>query len=596
MKAYPLIKVKWSNEFIMAVLFAVLILYHLPMWGDDPIRIVNFILMVIAGLLIDFIGCQLRHRRIWCCVSGAVTAGIISLLTGNVPLWGQLLGVAFGLIAGKHLQGGTGKNITNPAVAALVILLPYFGFPRFFFEPSWLLLPGLILGLVFLVSRPYAGIAFMLGMLGAMYINQELSLTNILAYGVLFWGCIVLTDPVTVTPHPLVGSVMGLLAGILPIFLFKTPVAAVLGVLFVNLFSEDVAGIFYKIAKKRKAVLHIPKVFLKAGSQPEMIDLTGNKEYSPMNSQDMKQLTKEIILHRINSNEVFGMGGAAFSTYQKLITVLNAEETDKYLIINAAECDPGLIHDEWLLRNHFEEVRKGVELLRTCIDFKAMYLAIKDRNGVSDTDQLNIREVKDRYPIGAEKILIDELLGKSLTNDQLPAKLGVLVLNVQTVYAVSQAVLGNQPINSRYLTVANLRDKTVKVVKVKLGMKLTDILEAAYPGSVNLFAGGGIMQAYLADEDDVVDRRINFIATGNMPDYKESPQCSKCGTCAKICPTGLPVKRIADLVDQGLLDKTRKYRAKDCISCGSCSYSCLAGNNLAIKVRLAKEAIIKEDL
>jgi Na+-translocating ferredoxin:NAD+ oxidoreductase RnfC subunit len=51
------------------------------------------------------------------------------------------------------------------------------------------------------------------------------------------------------------------------------------------------------------------------------------------------------------------------------------------------------------------------------------------------------------------------------------------------------------------------------------------------------------------------------------------------------------VNRIANLVDQGKLKEAATLNAKQCIGCASCSYSCLAGRNLAAKVKLAKDYI-----
>jgi len=116
-------------------------------------------------------------------------------------------------------------------------------------------------------------------------------------------------------------------------------------------------------------------------------------------------------------------------------------------------------------------------------------------------------------------------------------------------------------------------------------------MEAAFPGAMSVFAGGGIMQSFLADEEDKVGNTINFIASGIIPDFKESPQCSHCGECTKYCPANLKVNRIADLADQGREAETAKYNVYECIQCGSCSYSCLAGRSLAAKVKAAKDTV-----
>ena len=166
-------------------------------------------------------------------------------------------------------------------------------------------------------------------------------------------------------------------------------------------------------------------------------------------------------------------------------------------------------------------------------------------------------------------------------------------MNVQTVFSVYEAVLGKRKADTRFLTVANLRVPEARVVRVRLGTKVQEILEAAYPGSGTAFVGGGLMEAYMAEEETVVGRNVNFIASAPFPKYKESPQCSGCGLCAEHCPAGLAVNRIAELVDAGKKKEAAGYHPEVCISCGSCSYSCLAGRNLALRVKEAKAAVLE---
>jgi ferredoxin/Na+-translocating ferredoxin:NAD+ oxidoreductase RnfD subunit len=590
MKVFPLMRVKWSNEHIMAAVLFVLVMYHLPLWSKNPAGIVRFLLLVAVGLFIDCIGSLIRYKKIWCCVSAAVTAAIISLLTSGVPLWAQLLSISVALLLGKQVWGGTGKNIINPAMFGLLPVMLFFQASYPFFSASMLLLPAILFSVVFLKVRPFAGIGIIVGMLGALYLHQDLTVLNIISSGVIFWGCMIITDPVTVTDHPVAGLLLGFLAGFGASYFEQQPIAIVIGILGVNLFSAVISSMLVYSSQGPKARIRIPKVVSYRDQQVPMMDLSSEKDAVIADEQkELEQLSTEYILERIKTNKVFGMGGAAFSAYQKLITVLAAKDKKKYLIINGVECDPGLIHDTWILRNHNEEIQKGVALLHTCLNFQSIYLAVKDKEGINYSDQIEVHQVPNSYPMGAEKILIKEVLKQQIPYDQIPAVNGILVLNVQTVYAIYQAVIQNKQAETRYLTVANLKAKTAKVVKVSLGMKIQEVMEAVYPGVINIFAGGGMMQAHLTEEEDVIDNKVNFLATGMFPTYKESPQCSKCGACSRSCPSGLKVNLIADLVDQGKLEAAIKFHPDKCIACASCSYSCLAGRNLAFRVKTAKD-------
>lgn len=102
------------------------------------------------------------------------------------------------------------------------------------------------------------------------------------------------------------------------------------------------------------------------------------------------------------------------------------------------------------------------------------------------------------------------------------------------------------------------------------------------------------MQAYSVAEEAVLNKNVNFIATGSFPKFKESPQCSLCGSCVGNCPAGLQVNKIAELSDQGKWKEAAILNAAQCIECGSCSYLCRAGRNLASKVRVVKEHLDRD--
>jgi ferredoxin len=603
-------RVKWTNEHIMAALFVVLLFYHLPIWVEKSHRIAGFLLLLFVGMMIDVGINFIRYKRAICAVSAAVTIGMLSILTQSVPLWGQLIGVCASLILGKHVFGGTGKNIINPAITGLLVIILLYDIPYPFFTYSVLFIPAVILSIPFIKMRPYASISFMIGMLLAMVFNQTKP-EYIITYGMVFFGCFVMTDPVTVTIHPIIGSITGFIIGFTTIWYPESEYIVILGVLGLNIISYVADRRMIRNVNTLKPKFTIPKIISYQYKDIQAIDLSDTSQWSNnhtvvknshIQKNDMlaslkvrREISKNNILQKIKDNEVFGMGGGAYSTYQKIMTVINTSSEDKHFIINGVECDPGLIHDYWLLRTCIQEICMGIEAVSACVNFKSLTIAVKDSKDLDyhqiEQTHCKIKVVSDTYPMGAERILIREVLNKQLGGDEIPATKGILVLNVQTMYSIYEAVYHNKKADTRFLTVANLKECSAKVVKVRLGMKLNEIMEKIYPGAFTVFAGGGFMQSYLSEEDTVVDEKVNYIANAEFPRYKESPLCSHCGRCTLHCPAGLQVKEIVDLMNQGKIIETKKYHADHCISCGSCSYTCLAGRNLSAKVMAAKKAL-----
>jgi len=614
----------------------------------------NILILLVFALLMDSIANFIRFRRPVCAVSAAVTALLLFTLSPGTPLWMELIALSAALLIGKHIWGGTGKNPINPAMIG--VLLATFFFPVNFpvFEPSWLLLPAVMLSLPFLFFRPYAGVGMIFGMSAALLLLHDLTPASLTGVGTLLWGALVITDPATITSKPAAGAIAGVLAGFVPLLFSRSVFAMALGVLAANAvsFVADRKGIGAE-RKIRLSLKHmrIPFSFEKTAFHElaektvfhELADHvleTGNGAWNPLDiakasdkALDMKacsgfssdrindfpcdaindfprdaindslndkinNFSCEEILKRIEHNSVFGFGGASFPTGRKIRTVINATAAEKHLIVNGVECDPGLVHDKWLLRCKDAEIKKGIELLCRCIPFTTADIAVKDPSVVGagfmnmDADAgilspLRLRKVPDYYPAGAEKTLIQEVLGEKSSSTEIPAEAGILVLNVQTVFAVYEAVYLDKKADTRFITLASLDERIGSVLHVRLGADVHDTAYKVCPGFAGVYAGGGMMNAAFSSDEAVVDEKVNFLAVGKVQGYREA-LCSQCCLCNAVCPARLNVNRIAHFVDEGKMDQAALFHPEKCLACGSCSAVCLAGRNLAARMAKAK--------
>lgn len=80
----------------------------------------------IVGLSIEFAFAQIRHHEVneGFLVTGFIIPMIVPVTT---PLWQLALAVAFAVIIGKEVFGGTGMNFLNPALVARAFL--FFAYP-----------------------------------------------------------------------------------------------------------------------------------------------------------------------------------------------------------------------------------------------------------------------------------------------------------------------------------------------------------------------------------------------------------------------------------------------------------------------------------
>ncbi len=311
---------------------------------------------------------------------------------------------------------------------------------------------------------------------------------------------------------------------------------------------------------------------------------------TPDTGMQPQKITAEQLIKVIGSMNINGLGGGGFPADRKLQTVLNSRATDKYLIINGVECDPGLLHDAWLLKHRLPELEAGIRLLADALPFKKILLATKETLTTSSKNY-ELVVVPDRYPMGAEKILVEHLLGISLMPKDIPAEKGILVMNVQTLLAIYEAKYLNCPAASRLLTVADLATGEAVVARVNLGTSVTELTDKISKTRVKqpVYVGGGILSAREITPGERITTKTNFIAYGKGVKYDPAAKCKGCGACAKNCPMKIKVNKIVQRYEKNISD-VKEFHPELCLSCGSCTYHCAAGKNIMELVAAAKEA------
>ncbi len=86
---------------------------------------VYIVCMTVGGLWEVLFSCVRKHEV----NEGFLVTGMLFPLTlpPTIPLWQVAIGISFGVVIGKEVFGGTGKNFLNPALTARALL--YFAYP-----------------------------------------------------------------------------------------------------------------------------------------------------------------------------------------------------------------------------------------------------------------------------------------------------------------------------------------------------------------------------------------------------------------------------------------------------------------------------------
>jgi electron transport complex protein RnfD len=104
------------------------ILYYT--WFSGIGVLIQCLIAIFFALIIEAACLKIRKQDLapfLCDGSVIVTAIIFALMISpDTPWWVSLTGIGFGLIFGKHIYGGLGHNLFNPAVVAIVFVLLCF--------------------------------------------------------------------------------------------------------------------------------------------------------------------------------------------------------------------------------------------------------------------------------------------------------------------------------------------------------------------------------------------------------------------------------------------------------------------------------------
>ncbi|MGM9747683.1 MAG: electron transport complex subunit RsxC [Candidatus Cryptobacteroides sp.] len=322
----------------------------------------------------------------------------------------------------------------------------------------------------------------------------------------------------------------------------------------------------------------------------------------------------QLIIDRIKSNGVVGLGGATFPTHVKLCPPPGKKA--ECLILNGAECEPYLTSDYRIMLERTSEIVVGAALMRKVLGgprtvigieenkpaaIKAMTAAVAELASKSeDYKGIEVMPLKKKYPQGGEKQLIDAVMKRQVKSMGLPIDVGAVVQNVATSLAVYEAVQKNKPLITNTMTITGncLTADRQKNYLFRIGFPLSYIAEQAGgvpEEAVKIISGGPMMGKAVANLDATTVKGSSSLLylTAEQTVRHEEGNCIRCGKCAEACPMGLEPFLLNKYARNNMFDELEENAVQDCIECGCCLYSCPAYIPLLDIIRLAKGDVIK---
>lgn len=324
-------------------------------------------------------------------------------------------------------------------------------------------------------------------------------------------------------------------------------------------------------------------------------------EYVPAR---LEELTKEEILKRIQDGGVVGMGGAGFPTHVKLSPKM--PEKIEYVLVNGAECEPYLTSNYRKMLDEPEEIVEGLRIMLALFENAKGYICIEDNKPdciekmkelVKDIPRMEVKELLTKYPQGGERTLIYATTGREINSSMLPADVGCVVDNVDTVAAIYRAVILGEPVIDKVITVTGDGIKTPKNFKVCTGTDLAEVVEAAgglKEGVSKVIAGGPMMGFAMYDLHVPCTKTTSACLCLKEDPVSKAKQtaCINCGRCVNVCPGGVIPARLATFAEHGDMESFQKFDGMECCECGCCSYICPAKRPLTQSIKSMRKMVL----
>jgi electron transport complex protein RnfC len=181
----------------------------------------------------------------------------------------------------------------------------------------------------------------------------------------------------------------------------------------------------------------------------------------------------------------------------------------------------------------------------------------------------------------------------------LPADVGCIVDNTETVYAIYQSVKFGLPLMKRLSAITGNAVSEPSNILYTIGTSYKELVEACggFKSEPEKLISGGPMMGFSIFNLDIPTTKTSsdlVCFTKDEVSKYEPLACINCGRCVEACPELLIPSRLMKFAERGLMDEFEKWNGLECIECGSCTYVCPSRRHVAQSVKTMKKQVLAE--
>ena len=301
-----------------------------------------------------------------------------------------------------------------------------------------------------------------------------------------------------------------------------------------------------------------------------------------------------------------------------------------------------------LLRDgHLSHFIDGLKILKKLLTNAAFHIALnksqktlitKVTDLLTDADSFHIYSLKPQYPLDYDEVLIPTLLDREFPHGFSSANIGVIVLDVQAVLHVYEAVAQGKPIIERTIALCGGGFRERPHLGVRIGSPIEHVVKdrARQDKELRFVRDSSLTGEALSDLSSPIDRTFNtiialpedtereFLAFAR-PGFKrdsysrtvlsalfkdgsdtfqktcstnlhgEERPCIFCTFCENVCPVSIIPHHLFHYVERDVIDETLlSLKIYNCIECNLCSYVCPSKISVGEYIKQGKQKLLDE--
>ena len=322
---------------------------------------------------------------------------------------------------------------------------------------------------------------------------------------------------------------------------------------------------------------------------------------------DVEAMTPDEIVLAVQEAGLVGLGGAAFPSHVKMKPP--KDKVIETVVVNGCECEPYLTCDHRIMIEKTDQLLRGIRIALKATGAKRAMIGVEDNKldavqaiaaKLPPDGNISVHAVETKYPQGAEKMLIDSLLGRQVPSGGLPADIGVAVFNVGTLAQIGELLPRGRGLIERVVTVSGPGVARPGNYLVPVGTPIRFLLEhvGTKAEANEVILGGPMMGMSVASVDVPVTKAMSGIVVYEKDHADQKHRfvfpCIKCARCVDVCPMHLNPSMLGQLARKREYEAMeQQYNLNDCFECGCCAYVCPSNIPLTQYFRIAK-AISRE--